>query len=174
MTDVRKRSVIFDPPICHGLNGIMKLSHTHTLPPNPARAPRPRERPATSAVSPLQIRCLYTVATGRRPTSVQHPLLDAFLPRRYIRWKKQCERAIGRRQRGSGFCGPRYRRERNRINAGTYHSISLRVRCIACCGVPQRCSSARRQTNLEKQRGLTLVRQSDLRPNLNEELVRYL
>ena len=28
-----EKSVIFDPPICHGLNGIMKLSHTHALPP---------------------------------------------------------------------------------------------------------------------------------------------
>src|SRR5260370_11583349 len=28
-----KKSVIFDPPICHGLNGIKQLSHTHALPP---------------------------------------------------------------------------------------------------------------------------------------------
>jgi hypothetical protein len=34
-----EKSVIFGPPICHGLNGMNKLSHTHTLPPNPARAP---------------------------------------------------------------------------------------------------------------------------------------
>src|SRR5260370_42389528 len=28
-----KKSVIFDPPICHGLNGIKQLSHTHAPPP---------------------------------------------------------------------------------------------------------------------------------------------
>ena len=40
-----QKSVIFDPNICHGQNGINGLSHTRALPPLPEH-----ERPAAEAI----------------------------------------------------------------------------------------------------------------------------